>query len=612
MRTPKTDLARRSWASLTLAVALAALAPSAAAQRLQPTLCAVADAAGQPVAGATVTLLGSQPHLSPSLRGPHIVKVETDARGRALARLRPGLCYVAWARTATAAGRRSYAPTVGYVSAGAALELRCGEPQAIERATVSGADAWRDDGPLRCFAMSQSPGAEVELSLEDDGSFELPGAPYSIFEARLPSGQPLWSAAMDRALRIPPPQRVRVRAQDGAGQPLAGAVVTHIVSHTLFRSMDGLRAVDPERHRTLGVTDAQGRCEVMVPYDGDPLKAPEGWLMLAVAASGRPPVFGGAWWRQVAVNNRPVAEFVGEELPFVCEAMEPLRGFARGAPAGTVAHLSVVDKRYISRAGFYSSHALTTTAEVRADGTFSFAEVPGSVDSCRLSLVPPPDSRWRPLLFAPEEGRQLPAVVRDADDGQAAAAGRDLELQVLDPNGLPARGAVALLSPVDSDHGRTLDVPMRVPLDQRGAASARVLPGTWLVSVFTSGGFSYQVVDVGVGGGRAQLQLAPLARTSVTLLDADGAPVAGVRVRPRGSSTNAPGDAVRSLLQRLFFILNGASWRALRTDADGRVEVPYASIQGVRRLVYFVWDDKRSDPVALVPDEAVTAREEQR
>ena len=42
---------------------------------------------------------------------------------------------------------------------------------------------------------------------------------------------------------------------------------------------------------------------------------------------------------------------------------------------------------------------------------------------------------------------------------------------------------------------------MRVPLDQRGAASARVLPGTWLVSVFTSGGFSYQVVDVGVGGG---------------------------------------------------------------------------------------------------------------
>ncbi|MEC8252698.1 MAG: carboxypeptidase-like regulatory domain-containing protein, partial [Planctomycetota bacterium] len=207
MRTPKTDLARRSWAPLTLAVALAALAPSAAAQRLQPTLCAVVDAAGQPVAGATVTLLGSQPHLSPSLRGPHIVEVATDARGRALARLRPGLCYVAWARTATAAGRRSYAPTVGYFSAGAALELRCGEPQAIERATVSGADAWRDDGPLRCFAMSQSPGAEVELSLDDDGSFELPGAPYSIFEARLPSGQPLWSAAMDRALRIPPPQR---------------------------------------------------------------------------------------------------------------------------------------------------------------------------------------------------------------------------------------------------------------------------------------------------------------------------------------------------------------------------------------------------------------------
>ena len=93
---------------------------------------------------------------------------------------------------------------------------------------------------------------------------------------------------------------------------------------------------------------------------------------------------------------------------------------------------------------------------------------------------------------------------------------------------------------------------------------------------------------------------------------ADGAPVAGVRVRPRGSSTNASGDAVRSLLQRLFFILNGASWRGLRTDADGRGEVPYASIQGVRRLVYFVWDDTRSDPVALVPDEAVTAREEQR
>ena len=609
LSTPATNLARCRWAALLLSASLALFASPATSQRLQPTPCAVLDAAGRPVADAAVTILGSQPHLSPSLRQDHLVELRTDARGRALARLRPGLCYVAWARGPAVEGRRCCAPTVGFFAAGASLELRCEAPAAIERGRLLGADAWRDRGPLRCFAMSQSPGAEIELRLGDDGRFELPGPPYLIFEARLADGQPLWSAAMDQVLQLPPPQRVVVRARDGAGQPLSGAAVTHVVSHSLFGCVDGLRGVEPERVRRLGVTDARGRCEVVVPYEGDPLRTPDAWLLLAVDAGDRPPVFGGAWWRRVAVDNRPVERLAGDELPFTCALVEPLRGAVAGAPAGTVAHLSVVDKRFISREGSSASHALTFTAEVRADGSFAFVDVPHRVDSCRLSFVPPAGARWRPVLFAPEAGRALPAAVRALDEERSAVGGCDLALQVLDPNGLPARGAVALLFGVGAASGRLLDVPMRIPLDPRGSASVRVVAGEWLVSVLTADGFGYRVVEVAGPGARTSLQLDPLARTTVTLLDARGAPVVGARVQPRPASIQGTRDPVRSILQRAYQVANTLPWRTLRTDADGRVEVPFAQIPGVRRRVGLSWGGARSGAVDLVPDAVVTARE---
>ena len=40
----------------------------------------------------------------------------------------------------------------------------------------------------------------------------------------------------------------------------------------LVRALDGLRSVGKDSMRLLGTTDAEGRCEVVVPYDGNPLR----------------------------------------------------------------------------------------------------------------------------------------------------------------------------------------------------------------------------------------------------------------------------------------------------------------------------------------------------
>ena len=114
--------------SLTLLPALAVLACSAAAQQLRPTFCQVVDEAGAAVVGAEVTLVGGRPELSADLQDVHVVEVATGKRGRVLARLQPGLCYVAWAKGPVVGGQRASAAVVGYFAAGAMIKLRCGAP----------------------------------------------------------------------------------------------------------------------------------------------------------------------------------------------------------------------------------------------------------------------------------------------------------------------------------------------------------------------------------------------------------------------------------------------------------------------------------------------------
>jgi hypothetical protein len=80
-----------------LAAALGVLPAQGRVDEPRPTFALVKDAKGEPLAGATVTFAGCLPHVGVEYGPADVQHVESDERGRARARLRADLCYVAWA-----------------------------------------------------------------------------------------------------------------------------------------------------------------------------------------------------------------------------------------------------------------------------------------------------------------------------------------------------------------------------------------------------------------------------------------------------------------------------------------------------------------------------------
>jgi len=566
-----------------------------AAQDRRPTFVSVVDGAGGSAADAVVTLIGGDPHLAASLQDVDVVRVQADDRGRALPKLLAHLSYVAWAERD---GVRS--PVQGYFSAGALLDLVLQEPAATRAIDVQGLDAWAELGELRCVAMTMVPGTEQDLERDEQGRVLLPAMPFDSFEVRLADGTPLWRTLIGEGatIRVPPPQEVRVLAVDEAGQPLAGAHVVQRVGHVSSWRLDGLRGVGEERLRPLGKTDEQGRCVVRVPYDGDPLQRPRADMLLFVQAPGRPAVAGGVWLGSLYASDHRVRRIEGDELRFECRSVEPLVGSVPGAPKGTVAHLSAICKLYMSRGG-HQNDPRVFTADVRANGSFVFDDVPAELHSCRLSLVPPTDSDWVAPVFAPEASRQLPPELRQRLEGPPLPFEfGTVSFEVLDARGGPARGAVAFVS--SGEHRGVLlrDSLIRVPLDSRGSTSLRLVPGKWVVVVVTTDAFGARSFDVEGVDAQVELQLEPLASMVVTLRDRDGAPVEGARVRSRGTTTQGTSDPVDSILQGLQRTRH-VHWSRLRTDGDGRVEVPFVPVNGVLQRLELRWEGGVSEEFAL-------------
>ena len=579
--------------------------PGGGRKALRPTFARVTDAADKPVVNGVVTLVGGYPHLSPSLQDIHVVEVATDKRGRAMARLKAGLCYVAWAKGPDVDGKRSTSQVLGYFSAGAMFELACGELEEIPTCTLTGEEPWQHLGALRYFAMTSMPGTDVELERNEQGVFELPGEPFDVFEVRMPDGQALWHARIRQELKLPPPQVIKVRAVDPEGVPIVAAKVKHRVGRLSSWRLDGLRSVGQDRMRLLGVTDKQGLCSVQVPYKTNPLREGRDDLLLFVEADGRPAVACGIWSRSNYVSDRKVPEFKGDELRFECNEVEPLRGSLPEAPAGTVAHLAAVCKLHLLR-NSYLHDARVFTAEVSADGSFSFDDVPAELHSSRLSFVVPPGSTWEPPVFAPEASRELPhELVRREGQQTLPTELIAMDLMVLGPNGGPARGAVAFVSSGDRQGILLRDSLLRVALDERGSARLRLVPGRWVVVVMTDTGFCGEELELDTRNQRAKLALGPLARMQATLHDIAGKPIAGATVRSRGTTTRGTNDPVSSILQGLSTATNNR-WRRLRTDQHGAVTIPFVPVEGVEQRVELRWSGGRSEEFALLDSDKVS------
>jgi hypothetical protein len=567
------------------------------------------NAAGEPLVGAVVTFAGGVPHLGVDVVQRDILQVATDARGRAQAKLLPGLCYTAWVvGAADPDGRASVSPPHAWFSGGALITLRAGEPEAPRRLLVRGAEAWQARGPLQFHALFASPGPELPLAFAD-GHLVVPPGPVATIEVRAASGEPLWHGlGADGALVLPPPRRVRVHVVDDNGVPQVGARLRHRVGRLSPWRLDNFGGVVEDRWRELGRTGADGRAEVEVPYAVDPLRdAQHGDLVLFAAVEGRPAVAGGVFQQGLYRNDHKLLANAPplDELQFVCRVVPPLRGNVGPVPTGSSVHLAAVCKFFVETTS-YRHDARSFTAPVAADGSFEFAELPAELHSCRLSLVTGGGGLDEPSslpMFQTLPGRELPALVASSQGpGVIGEAVADLRVSIADASGGPARGTVAFVVPAEPLGVLLRDSVVRVPLDPRGAIALRLSPGQWVVMAANEGGFVAKSLALTAGQHTAELVMQPLAQVRVELRDEHGRAIAGARLQSRGTTTRGSADPLQALLLGLRN-QQRAQWATLRTDVEGRMVVPFVPVDGVGQKMELHWAGRRSEEFALAAGE---------
>ena len=560
---------------------LLALARLPAQVERVPTFLRVEDHLGRPLAGAEVTFAGGHPHLGLEGAPTDQWVVQSDARGRAQAKLQAGLCYVAWAiGPVDGDGHRAVSPVAAWFGAGALVTLRCEPPAPAPQVLVTGVEAWAAHGPLRFVLGTPRPGPEFALELAN-GALQLPFPSFDpglFVEVRTADDAPLLQAPSGASrLEVPPPQSVRVRVAHGDGTPAPGVRLRQRVVRVPMWNTDGGRTVAVDRWRELGTTDAAGRCTVTVAHASDPLRSPgTSDLVLFACAEGRAAVCGGVWRLFVRENGSRVPNHPGEELAFVLPEPSPLVGSLGPGARGARVQLDVVAKLDVEN-GSYRHDPRSHHTLVDDDGTFAFAAVPADVHSLRLAVVP---KQGAPMVFPSSAERALPQL-QGLDTLTSLG---ELRVQIGTDFGAPARGLVVFLVPYDRGAMLVRDSLLRLPLDARGETSVRVPCGRWLVLALDATGSATEVVEVGAGHVTAALALRPLARARFELRDEQQRPVAGARVRAAGTSMRGGDEA----LQNVLFALRSRwarNFAALRSDPEGRVEVPFVEIPGVTQKV---------------------------
>lgn len=582
-----------------LPIAAQAPGPASVERPREATFFRVYAADGTAMPGATVTVAGSIPEVDGG--ATDVVTLVADARGQAIAKLRPDLCYAAWSiGAADAAGAAPFSHLVGYFAAGALVELRCGDAAPLRRVQVDGRGPWEAHGKLTLHLLGWNPATDFELPRDGD-AWLLPPTPLRepshvgvvALEARL-DGRPVsWFANLDGAapLELPPPQRLPVRVVDERGAPIAGARLVQRLGVLPPWRLDGLGAASRSGTVALGTTDAEGRAALEVAYPGDPLREPgSAELQLFAEAPGRERLSGGVRIRAVVENDRKVEKFEGNELRFVARRVSDLEGRIAGMPPGTQAHLQVVARIQTSDRS-YAHDPRSWSAPVADDGSFRFEGVPRDALSCRLFFWHPSKAIATPLLQA-EGACRLP------DLGKLNLV--PCEVQVLDARGGPARGGIIQFGPGDRTGTQLRYSVVRLPLDPAGSVRVVLPEGLVAALAVTQSGCVGQLIDH-KGAAPVVLRVQPYGRMRVRFLDGNGKPVAGATPVVAGAASRGSSDPVQGMVQGFDAHFR---WRMLqlRTDRDGIVELPFLAQEDALIRLALQWEGGRSEDFDLDPD----------
>jgi hypothetical protein len=138
-----------------------------------------------------------------------------------------------------------------------------------------------------------------------------------------------------------------------------------------------------------------------------------------------------------------------------------------------------------------------------------------------------------------------------------------------------------------------------VPLDTRGGATLRLMPGRWILAVGTETGWAAQDLTVAAGAAEVTLAMQPHALARFELRGDDGQPVAGARIVARGTTTRGT-TLVESVIAGLR-TRSSERWSTLATDADGRVVVPFVPVEGSTVRIALMWPGGSTVDLTLEP-----------
>lgn len=591
-REPATpDMKPGSWPTALLVLAVLA-APVLAQARREPHLVDVVDAAGEPVAGAEVTL-----YCSDGLEAggsEDIVRQRTDARGRALVQLQPAGQYFAFAVRAQADGHQA---TAVVPRASTTTELRfAGDSRlAVERLQITGLAPWRAHGPLRIECVVDGiRGLIPPAAVGDDDSVPLPPLPFGAVFARLFAGDRLVHQDLTgMTWRLPPPHAVRVQVRGTDGKPIAGAQIERLVLRWAWSR--GLLPQQPAGNRVaVGTSAADGTATVLVAAPQDPFDGVRSHPGIPLVASK--PGFRESW-----------SGFL--EVPF-CDLVQASKTKLGGVLTFTLAPEPAASLRVVADGRPPAGLLLRAWQQVFATALHETVWLPVADDgSCRppalasgsrplavvVPAVLPPSGEGEPFrrLTVPRPLVLSPEVLQgDALDLRQVVA---LRLSIVDAERGPAHGAEVVCTPLGAGGAVAASAAMRAVADGSGRVVLPVMPGPWLVVALLDAQWVRVRIDVGRESLVQELRLAAMPRMAVRVAHVNGKPVAGAQFTSVGAIGTAQIGAEETFLLEL---VTGARLLAgTTTDAEGLARVPLLPVAGVRITFRAVTSGQRSGQV---------------
>jgi hypothetical protein len=593
-------MSARGVALLPALLAASAIAQSPAAPARKPLLGTVRAADGSAAAGAQVTLWGIRAHADLAVDAPDVVTAVADERGRFHAAVILEVPYCGFAVTAGAPGARGCSPLQGWFGAGALVEFACAPSRPLLVARCVGGENWPALGPLTWSLLpavgERALGPALPLRFDAGGDAAVPDAPAGrscICEARTAAGALLWSTLPPRfgaePVCLPAPRAIPLRAVDESGEPVAGAMIRVRAGFRGDALVDGIETMRAIVWRELGHTGADGRLQVELPLQRDPFADPvgENVLFSALADGCAETVSGFAGTSLVIDDNRqPRGE---RELRFTLRrATAPACELAGGGRQlrGTRLRVLAVAPLSAGGAGFtHDQRVYEGTAD--AGGKVRLAGMPPHIKAVREIALPPDGAP--PVLLPP---RRQAEPLSSIQLGDAA----ELRLRLLDAARGPLAGCAGYLRPVDSAPFGDL-AATRFCTDPAGACTLRPWPGEWYLFAESDTGFVFARCTV--ARGRSDLEFAeqPYAHCRGVLMGADG-PLPGAALQLVKSSTgrlDEQGQLLATLARRPEERLRAR----VRTDEQGRFDIPFVPVDGLARTLVLTLAGRRSREFSL-------------